>query len=108
MSPACVVCGKECQRKICGDACRRIRLREQIRNYQAKPEVKVRKAKYDHDYQQKFRPTKRVRIMYGHKPGKRADRFIDRDRPLPSEDTILHYWSHWDVLVALSRLNKHN
>jgi hypothetical protein len=104
MSPACVVCGKECQRKICGESCRKIRQREQVRAYQARPEVKVRKAEHDREYQRKFRPKKRV--GYGHKPGKRADRFIDKSRSLPSEDVILRYWSHADILVELSRLDK--
>jgi len=104
MSPACVVCGKECQRKICGESCRKIRQREQVRAYQARPEVKVRKAEHDREYQRKFRPKKRV--GYGHKPGKRADRFIDTEKPLPPEKIIIQTWSDREINRELSRLDQ--
>ena len=66
-------------------------------------EQRKHKAEYMRAY---MRSYKAKTTGYGHKPGIRADRFIDRDRPLPEEDTILHHWSHWDLLVEIGRLDR--
>ena len=70
-------------------------------------EQRKRKADYMRKSMRGYTPKPREKTTgYGHKPGKRADRFIDREGPLPSEDVILHYWSHWDIVVELNRLNE--
>lgn len=70
-------------------------------------EQRKHKAEYMRAYMRGYKPKPKAKTTgYGHKPGIRADRFIDRDRPLPSEDTILHHWSHWDLLVEMGRLDR--
>jgi hypothetical protein len=67
-------------------------------------EQRKRKAEYMRVYMRSYKPKLPKTEGYGRKPGIRADRYIDTESPLPNEDIILHYWSHWDILVEMARL----
>lgn len=69
-------------------------------------EQRAHKAEYMRKYMRGYTPKPRARTGYGHATKASPNRFIDRSRPLPSEDVILHYWSWWDIVIELSRLNE--